>query len=145
MATGTVVRFDDVRGYGFIAPDAGGEDVFVHANDLCDEKHLFRSGLRVEYTTEVGDRGLKAGEVQLLEPARTATVRRPTPGAVTPERSAAAESDEELVCEILTAAEFRGELTEALLDAAPTLTAAQLVQVRKRIMELVRSHHWIDS
>ncbi|MEV5485526.1 MULTISPECIES: cold-shock protein [Streptomyces] len=144
MATGTVVRFDDVRGYGFIAPDAGGEDVFMHANDLCDEKHLFRSGLRVEYTTEVGDRGLKAGEVQLLEPARTATVRRPAPSAVTAERSAA-ESDEELVCEILSAAEFRGELTEALLDAAPTLTAAQLVQVRKRVMELVQTHHWIES
>ncbi|SOE09175.1 cold-shock DNA-binding protein family [Streptomyces sp. 2323.1] len=143
MATGTVVRFDDVRGYGFIAPDAGGEDVFMHANDLCDEKHLFRSGLRVEYTTEVGDRGLKAGEVQLLEPARTATVRRQAPSAVT-ERSAA-ESDEELVCEILSAAEFRGELTEALLDAAPTLTAAQLVQVRKRVMELVQTHHWIES
>ncbi|MFF7232543.1 cold shock domain-containing protein [Streptomyces sioyaensis] len=137
------MRFDDVRGYGFIAPDAGGEDVFMHANDLCDEKHLFRSGLRVEYTTEVGDRGLKAGEVQLLEPARTATVRRLAPSAVT-ERSAA-ESDEELVCEILSAAEFRGELTEALLDAAPTLTAAQLVQVRKRVMELVQTHHWIES
>nr|WP_197708754.1 cold shock domain-containing protein [Streptomyces sp. 2323.1] len=137
------MRFDDVRGYGFIAPDAGGEDVFMHANDLCDEKHLFRSGLRVEYTTEVGDRGLKAGEVQLLEPARTATVRRQAPSAVT-ERSAA-ESDEELVCEILSAAEFRGELTEALLDAAPTLTAAQLVQVRKRVMELVQTHHWIES
>lgn len=117
----------------------------MHANDLCDEKHLFRSGLRVEYTTEVGDRGLKAGEVQLLEPARTATVQRPAPRAVAPERPAAAESDEELVCEILTAAEFRGELTEALLDAAPTLTAAQLVQVRKRVMELVQTHHWIDS
>lgn len=116
----------------------------MHANDLCDEKHLFRSGLRVEYTTEVGDRGLKAGEVQLLEPARTATVRRPAPSAVTAERSAA-ESDEELVCEILSAAEFRGELTEALLDAAPTLTAAQLVQVRKRVMELVQTHHWIES
>ncbi|GES34002.1 cold shock domain-containing protein [Streptomyces angustmyceticus] len=143
MATGTVVRFDEVRGYGFIAPDAGGEDVFVHVNDLCDEKHLFRSGLRVAYTTETGDRGLKAGEVQLLEPARAVTARRQAPGAAT--ARPAAEPDEDLVCEVLSAAEFRGELTEALLDAAPSLTAAQLLQVRKRVMELAQTHNWIDA
>ncbi|MEU9484787.1 cold shock domain-containing protein [Streptomyces decoyicus] len=144
MATGTVVRFDEVRGYGFIAPDGGGEDVFVHVNDLCDEKHLFRSGLRVAYTAEAGDRGLKAGEVQLLEPPRAATVRRQAPGPVTA-RSAASEPDEDLVCEILSVAEFRSELTEALLDAAPSLTAAQLVQVRKRVMDLAQAHNWIDA
>ena len=38
MLTGKVIRFDDVRGYGFIAPDGGGEDVFVHANVLGDDK-----------------------------------------------------------------------------------------------------------
>ncbi|MGI5255896.1 cold-shock protein [Streptomyces angustmyceticus] len=143
MATGTVVRFDEVRGYGFIAPDAGGEDVFVHVNDLCDEKHLFRSGLRVAYTTETGDRGLKAGEVQLLEPGRAATPRRQAPGAAM--ARLAADPDEDLVCEVLSAAEFRGELTEALLDAAPSLTAAQLLQVRKRVMELAQTHNWIDA
>ncbi|WP_432004105.1 cold-shock protein [Streptomyces sioyaensis] len=140
VATGTVVRFDEVRGYGFIAPDAGGEDVFVHANDLCGDKQLFRSGLRVEFTTEVGDRGLKAGDVQLLESARPAAVR--LSGATV---RSAVESDEDLECEVLSAAEFRGELTEALLDAAPTLTAAQLVQVRKRVLQLAQSHRWIDS
>lgn len=140
VATGTVVRFDEVRGYGFIAPDAGGEDVFMHANDLCDDKQLFRSGLRVEYTTEAGDRGLKAGGVRLLDAARTAAVRRS--GATV---RSAGESDEDLECEVLSAAEFRGELTEALLDAVPTLTAAQLVQVRKRVVQLAQSHSWIDS
>ncbi|MEU5214239.1 cold shock domain-containing protein [Streptomyces sp. NPDC020742] len=138
------MRFDEVRGYGFIAPDAGGEDVFVHANDLRDDKHLFRSGLRVEYTTEVGDRGLKAGDVQLLEPARTGVVRRQAPAAGGPERPAGAESDEDLLCDVLSHTEFRNELTEALLEAVPSLTAAQLVQVRKRLMELVQAHNWIE-
>ncbi|WP_307821879.1 cold-shock protein [Streptomyces coffeae] len=147
MATGTVVRFDDVRGYGFITPDSGGEDVFVHANDLRDEKHLFRSGLRVEYTAEVGERGLKASDVQMLEqqPARAVVVRRPTPVAAGAERAVAADSDEDLMCDVLSQAEFRNELTEALLEAAPSLTAAQLVQVRKRVLELVQAHNWIDA
>ncbi|MBL1100234.1 cold shock domain-containing protein [Streptomyces sp. 205] len=147
VATGTVVRFDDVRGYGFITPDSGGEDVFVHANDLRDEKHLFRSGLRVEYTAEVGERGLKASDVQMLEqqPARAVVVRRPTPVAAGAERAVAADSDEDLMCDVLSQAEFRNELTEALLEAAPSLTAAQLVQVRKRVLELVQAHNWIDA
>ena len=35
--TGKMLRFDEVRGYGFIVPDDGNEDVFVHANDLLEE------------------------------------------------------------------------------------------------------------
>ncbi len=49
------------------------------------------------------------------------------------------------MCDVLSAAEFRVELTEALLDAAPTLTAAQVVQVRTRLLELARGHNWIES
>ncbi|GAA2590795.1 cold-shock protein [Streptomyces tubercidicus] len=145
MATGTVVRFDEVRGYGFLAPDTGGEDVFVHVNDLREDKHLFRSGLRVEYTPEVGDRGLKASDVQLLEPVRTAAVRRQAPVVGGPDRPGSAESDEDLLCDVLSHTEFRNELTEALLDAAPSLTAAQLVQVRRRVLELVQAHNWIEA
>ncbi|MEU8784998.1 cold shock domain-containing protein [Streptomyces sp. NPDC048637] len=145
MATGTVVRFDEVRGYGFLAPDTGGEDVFVHVNDLRDDKHLFRSGIRVEYTAEAGDRGLKASDVQLLEPVRTTAVRRQAPVAGGPERPGSAESDEDLLCDVLSHTEFRNELTEALLDAAPSLTAAQLVQVRRRVLELVQAHNWIEA
>lgn len=66
MLTGKVVRFDEVRGYGFIAPDGGGEDVFVHANVLGDDKYVFGPGLRVEFEVTDGDRGPKAHAVHLL-------------------------------------------------------------------------------
>ncbi len=69
MATGVVVRFDSRRGYGFLAPDDGGEDVFVHQNNIGMEGFRFlQVGERVTYELEVGEKGMKAVSVSLLEP-----------------------------------------------------------------------------
>jgi cold shock protein len=73
MLTGRVVRFDEMRGYGFIAPDKGGEDVFVHANVLGDDKYIFCAGLPVEFEVTEGERGLKAHSVRIC----TAAVQAP--------------------------------------------------------------------
>jgi cold shock CspA family protein len=67
--TGTVVRFDRRRGYGFVAPDDGGEDVFVHQNNINMEGFRFlQVGERVNYELEVGEKGMKAVSVALVEP-----------------------------------------------------------------------------
>lgn len=131
VVTGRIVRFDDVRGYGFITPDDGGEDVFVHANDLRDEKFRYRAGLRVGFEVEDGDRGLKASDVHLLEQP--------------PRKRAERSDDEEILCDVLSYADFSQELTEALLDGVPTITGAQIVQVRRRVMELVQTHNWVEG
>lgn len=69
MATGTVIRFDTKRGYGFLTPDEGGEDVFVHQNNISMEGFRYlRVGERVSYELEVGEKGMKAVSVALLEP-----------------------------------------------------------------------------
>jgi cold shock protein len=130
VISGKVLRFDDVRGYGFIAPDDGGEDVFMHANDLRDEKFLFTPGTAVEFDVVEGDRGLKASSVKILErgQARATTAQ-----------------DDEVMCDVLSPRELMQELTEALLEAAPTLTAAQIVQVRQRIAKLAHAHGWLES
>ena len=77
MRTGKVIRFDEVRGYGFIAPDGGGEDVFVHANVLGDDKYVFGPGLRVEFEATDGDRGPKAYTVNLLNDRGPAVLAAP--------------------------------------------------------------------
>ncbi|MFJ9154749.1 cold-shock protein [Streptomyces sp. NPDC102270] len=67
VVAGRVARFDGARGYGFIAPDNGEEDVFLHANDLLIPEAHLRSGLAVEFDINVGDRGPQASSVRLAE------------------------------------------------------------------------------
>ncbi|MDG4785169.1 cold shock domain-containing protein [Micromonospora sp. WMMD1102] len=80
MASGKLLRFDEVRGYGFIAPDSGGEDVFVHANDFGEEKHLIQPGMRLEYEVEHGERGLKAAAIRIVDRPAVRTHPAAPPG-----------------------------------------------------------------
>ena len=54
MSTGTVKFYNDQKGYGFIAPDGGGNDVFVHATALERAgMSSLREGQKVSFETEV--------------------------------------------------------------------------------------------
>jgi cold shock protein len=66
MTIGTVKLFNSSKGFGFIAPDGGGKDVFVHASAL--EAAGIRSlgeGQKVSFDIQPDARGAKAGNLQL--------------------------------------------------------------------------------
>jgi cold shock protein len=67
MATGTVKWFSDDKGFGFITPDEGGRDLFVHHSGInADGYRSLPEGARVSYDEEAGDKGPKAVNVTRL-------------------------------------------------------------------------------
>jgi cold shock CspA family protein len=125
------VRFDGVRGYGFITPDIGGEDVFLHVNDLEVEKNRVVRGARVSFEIDEGNRGKFAREVRL------SNVSAP----VDDDPSVAGDE----YFDVLSPEEFRQTITEKLLHITPALNAQQILAVRSSFEEVARKHGLVDS
>ena len=143
MATGRVLQFDEERGYGFIAADDGGEDVFLHASVFEGDSKELVPGAAVEFETMAGDRGRKAFGVHLLQ----GDVARSVPGPREPEGQGQARSpaDTDAPCDVLSEARFGQEITEILLESAPDITGKHILQVRQGLITFGRKHGWIDS
>jgi CspA family cold shock protein len=67
MATGTVKWFNDAKGFGFITPDGGGDDLFAHFSEIRSEgfKSL-QENQKVSFETKKGPKGMQASNIQPL-------------------------------------------------------------------------------
>ena len=63
MAKGTIKFFNESKGFGFIKPDDGGEDVFVHSSGLSVK---VRENDKVRYEVERGKKGMNAVKVEVV-------------------------------------------------------------------------------
>ena len=63
MKEGTVKFFNSSKGFGFILPEDGGDDIFVHVSGLVDE---IRENDKVKFDVERGKKGLNAVNVELI-------------------------------------------------------------------------------
>ncbi len=63
MQKGTVKFFNETKGFGFITPENGGKDVFVHSSGLVD--HI-RENDKVEFEVQSGPKGLNAANVKKI-------------------------------------------------------------------------------
>ncbi|MFJ4654094.1 cold-shock protein [Nocardia sp. NPDC088792] len=132
MSIGKLVSFDSSRGFGFIRPEDGGPDVFVHVNDIGLDEDELRQGRVFEFDVTEGDRGPKAINLALVAgqpaPARhKGKERGDRPGG------------------LLSASEHRRLITELLLDASPALTAGEIVTIRDRLTTFADQHGWIEN
>lgn len=65
MATGIVKWFSNAKGYGFIAPEQGGDDIFAHFSAISMEGYkTLKKGQKVEFQCTQGPKGLHATEIR---------------------------------------------------------------------------------
>jgi CspA family cold shock protein len=148
VATGRVIRFNAVKGFGFIAPDDGGEDVFLHASSLDGDPEALRPGSVIEYEPIVSGSGTKALTARIIgdggwgrDDGEGSRGRLPADTAGEGYRG----SEDSDLCDVVSVGELTRVVTDILLAAAPSLTGAQIVDVRERFVRYARARRWLED
>lgn len=65
VQTGTVKWFNEAKGFGFITPDQGGDDLFAHYSQIqANGFRVLKEAQRVEFEVVRGDKGLQASKIR---------------------------------------------------------------------------------
>lgn len=149
MATGKVLHFDSIRGYGFVTADDGGDDIFLHASAFNGDPGDLIPGLELEFQVMAGDRGRKAYAAHFpnrnCSPPEPAVIATATPRASPAlDRTIPADYDEEM-CDAVSEPELIAEVTELLVNTIPALTGPQIKEVRLSLVEMMKQHGWVDN
>jgi CspA family cold shock protein len=68
MATGTVKWFNDAKGFGFVTPEGGGKDLFVHFSAIQGQGFkTLKEGQRVSFDVTTGPKGQQASNIRAAE------------------------------------------------------------------------------
>ena len=127
MMYGKIVRFDENRGFGFIAPETGGSDVFIHVSEvLGEEVRRLRPGTRVSYEQADSGRGPKGLKVRLVQGERQAAAAEVQQGLALDDGEA----------DLLTTSDFKRE-ARALMDRYTENLVEELAA-------LANGHGWVE-
>jgi len=75
MPTGTVKWFNNAKGFGFILPEGGGEDLFAHYSSIeMDGYRTLKAGQPVSFEIEQGEKGLHAKNISVIKDAPSIVV-----------------------------------------------------------------------
>ena len=127
VGTGTVIKYDEARGYGFIAPDDGGEDLFMHIRDVIGPEDSVTLRARVEFDVVDGARGLRATEVRAIGGPPAGSGR-----------------DDDEGVDVLSEAAYARHITDVLINAAPTVNGGQILEIRRAMIAFARKHGWVE-
>ncbi len=107
--------------------------MFVHSEELGGQPNLLRVGTRVEYQVMISQRGLKAYDVKIR------------PDVAGPDQRSSRELDDDELYEVISTRRYGSEVTDALIANCPEITAAQIVAIRNRLVELAEARGWLEG
>lgn len=94
MPSGTVKWFNNAKGFGFILPDGGGDDLFAHYSSIeMDGYRTLKAGQAVTFEVQEGDKGLHASNIRPAEAEGSSTAE---PSSTESSRTNASEELEEV-------------------------------------------------